>query len=106
MKRRNLLQGVGVVAAAAATRGWSAAGAKAKAKAEPGADAPRPRGMAHALTVLNFRRNGQYRLGVKTDDWVWVTAGMGQRLFSPPSVASYWSPQPTLNPSTPSGPVH
>ncbi|WP_272475770.1 DUF1800 domain-containing protein [Baekduia alba] len=33
------------------------------------------------------------RLGVKTDDWVWVTAGMGQRLFSPPSVAGWdWGP--------------
>jgi uncharacterized protein (DUF1800 family) len=29
------------------------------------------------------------RLGVKTDDWVWVTGGMGQRLFSPPSVAGW-----------------
>jgi hypothetical protein len=33
------------------------------------------------------------RLGVKTDDWVWVTASMGQRLFSPPSVAGWdWGP--------------
>jgi uncharacterized protein (DUF1800 family) len=33
------------------------------------------------------------RLGVKTDDWVWVTGGMGQRLFSPPSVAGWeWGP--------------
>ncbi|HEY6759708.1 MAG TPA: DUF1800 domain-containing protein [Baekduia sp.] len=33
------------------------------------------------------------RLGVKTDDWVWVTAGMGQRLFAPPSVAGWdWGP--------------
>src|SRR3954453_3406258 len=33
------------------------------------------------------------RLGVKTDDWVWVTSGMGQRLFSPPSVAGWdWGP--------------
>ncbi len=29
------------------------------------------------------------RLGVKTDDWVWITAGMGQRLFAPPSVAGW-----------------
>jgi uncharacterized protein (DUF1800 family) len=33
------------------------------------------------------------RLGVKTDDWVWITATMGQRLFSPPSVAGWeWGP--------------
>jgi uncharacterized protein (DUF1800 family) len=29
------------------------------------------------------------RLGVKTDDWTWVTSGMGQRLFGPPSVAGW-----------------
>jgi uncharacterized protein (DUF1800 family) len=29
------------------------------------------------------------RLGVKTDDWVWVTGSMGQTLFSPPSVAGW-----------------
>jgi uncharacterized protein (DUF1800 family) len=33
------------------------------------------------------------RLGVKTDDWVWVTSSMGQTLFSPPSVAGWeWGP--------------
>jgi uncharacterized protein (DUF1800 family) len=33
------------------------------------------------------------RLGVKVDDWTWVTAGMGQRLFGPPSVAGWeWGP--------------
>ncbi|HWI74920.1 MAG TPA: DUF1800 domain-containing protein [Baekduia sp.] len=33
------------------------------------------------------------RLGVKVDDWVWVTSGMGQRLFGPPSVAGWeWGP--------------
>jgi uncharacterized protein (DUF1800 family) len=33
------------------------------------------------------------RLGVKVDDWIWVTNGMGQRLFSPPSVAGWeWGP--------------
>ena len=32
-------------------------------------------------------------LGVKTDDWVWVLDGMGQRLFAPPSVAGWdWGP--------------
>ncbi|HEX5922672.1 MAG TPA: DUF1800 domain-containing protein [Baekduia sp.] len=33
------------------------------------------------------------RLGVKTDDWVWITTAMGQHLFSPPSVAGWdWGP--------------
>lgn len=33
------------------------------------------------------------RLGVKTDDWVWVASSMGQTLFSPPSVAGWdWGP--------------
>jgi uncharacterized protein (DUF1800 family) len=33
------------------------------------------------------------RLGVETDDWTWVTSGMGQRLFGPPSVAGWeWGP--------------
>jgi len=33
------------------------------------------------------------RIGVKSDDWVWVTGGMGQRLFAPPSVAGWeWGP--------------
>jgi uncharacterized protein (DUF1800 family) len=32
-------------------------------------------------------------LGVTTDDWIWVTGAMGQRLFSPPSVAGWeWGP--------------
>jgi uncharacterized protein (DUF1800 family) len=33
------------------------------------------------------------RLGVKTDDWTWVTNAMGQHLFAPPSVAGWdWGP--------------
>jgi uncharacterized protein (DUF1800 family) len=33
------------------------------------------------------------RMGVKTDDWVWVTTAMGQHLFAPPSVAGWeWGP--------------
>ena len=61
MKRRNVLQGAGAIAAALATPGWT------MGKAKSGADAARPRGMAHGLTVLNIRRNGEDRLGVKTE---------------------------------------
>src|SRR4051812_27583894 len=33
------------------------------------------------------------RIGVKSDEWVWVMASMGQRLFAPPSVAGWdWGP--------------
>jgi 2-keto-4-pentenoate hydratase/2-oxohepta-3-ene-1,7-dioic acid hydratase in catechol pathway len=35
--------------------------------AEASQENARPKGMARGLTVLNIRRNGQYRLGVKTD---------------------------------------
>jgi uncharacterized protein (DUF1800 family) len=42
-----------------------------------------------AVAVAGMLRGA--RLGVKVDDWVWVTAGMGQRLFSPPSVAGWES---------------
>jgi 2-keto-4-pentenoate hydratase/2-oxohepta-3-ene-1,7-dioic acid hydratase in catechol pathway len=61
MERRNILKGAGAVAAIAATGGLT------MADAEASPDNVRPRGMAHGLTVLNIRRNGQYRLGVKTD---------------------------------------
>ena len=60
MERRKLLQGAGAVAAVAAAGGFNLAHGEA-----PGQQ--RPRGMAHGLTVLNIRRNGQDRLGVKTD---------------------------------------
>ena len=59
MKRRTLLQGAGVVAAAAATKGWSRAFAKD--------DPVRPRRMVRGFTLLNIRRNGLDRLGVKTE---------------------------------------
>jgi 2-keto-4-pentenoate hydratase/2-oxohepta-3-ene-1,7-dioic acid hydratase in catechol pathway len=60
MKRRNVLKGAGAVAAIAAT-GGSIMG---EAKATP--DPARQRGMARGLTLLNLRRNGDTRLGVKT----------------------------------------
>jgi uncharacterized protein (DUF1800 family) len=44
---------------------------------------------APAVAIAGMLRAA--RLGVKVDDWVWVTAGMGQRLFQPPSVAGWES---------------
>jgi 2-keto-4-pentenoate hydratase/2-oxohepta-3-ene-1,7-dioic acid hydratase in catechol pathway len=61
MERRNVLKGAGAVAAIAATGGLT------MGVAEASPDPARPRGMARGLTVLNIRRNSQYRLGVKTD---------------------------------------
>jgi 2-keto-4-pentenoate hydratase/2-oxohepta-3-ene-1,7-dioic acid hydratase in catechol pathway len=61
MERRNVLKGAGAVAAIAATGGLT------MGVAEASPDPARPRGMARGLTVLNIRRSGQYRLGVKTD---------------------------------------
>ena len=61
MKRRNVLKGAGAVAAIAATGGLT----MGEAKASP--DPKRQRGMARGLTLLNMRRNGETRLGVKTD---------------------------------------
>jgi uncharacterized protein (DUF1800 family) len=50
-------------------------------------------GMVKAPVVAVAGMLRATRLGVKTDDWVWITAGMGQRLFSPPSVAGWeWGP--------------
>ena len=61
MERRNVLKGAGAVAAVAATGGLT------MGHAEASPDTAHPKGMAKGLTVLNIRRDGQYRLGVKTD---------------------------------------
>jgi 2-keto-4-pentenoate hydratase/2-oxohepta-3-ene-1,7-dioic acid hydratase in catechol pathway len=61
MERRDVLKGAGAVAAIATTRSMG----RGDAKAAP--DKDRPRGMAHGLTVLNIRRGGELRLGVKTE---------------------------------------
>jgi 2-keto-4-pentenoate hydratase/2-oxohepta-3-ene-1,7-dioic acid hydratase in catechol pathway len=59
--RRNILKGAGALAALTAT------GALTPACAEPGNADTHPRGMARGLTLLTIRRQGEYRLGVKTD---------------------------------------
>ncbi len=58
--RRNILKGAGALAALAATC------ASTRASAETGDAHNYPRGMAHGLTLLTLRRQGEYRLGVKT----------------------------------------
>ena len=58
--RRSFLKRTGVVCALGTTGAWKANAAAASASND------RPRGMAHGLTLLTLRRNGEYRLGVKT----------------------------------------
>ncbi len=59
--RRTILKGAGAIAAMAATGKLTGARAQSKGarKHEPG--------MAHALTLLTMRVQGEYRLGVKTE---------------------------------------
>ncbi len=58
--RRNFLKGAGIVAAMAATGGFTVAQAETKPVQA------QARGLARGLTLLTMRRNGEYRLGVKT----------------------------------------
>ena len=59
--RRDFLKGAGIAAAVAATGGLSAG----HVEAQPVKTSER--GMARGLSLLTIRRNGEYRLGVKTD---------------------------------------
>ena len=59
--RRDFLKKAGLLATVAATGGLTVAEAQAK---PPQAQAC---GMARGLTLLTMQRNGEYRLGVKTD---------------------------------------
>ena len=61
MDRRDFLKGAGVVAAIAATGGL----AVQQVEATPVGKSER--GMARGMTLLTILRNGQYRLGVKTE---------------------------------------
>lgn len=62
--RRTFLKATAALGATAACGGWI------EADAEPDLAAAHPRGMARGLTLLTMRRNGEYRLGVKTDNGV------------------------------------
>jgi 2-keto-4-pentenoate hydratase/2-oxohepta-3-ene-1,7-dioic acid hydratase in catechol pathway len=62
--RRNFLKVAGTAGAIAAT-GATLAGPGHVASAAPARSGPR--GMAHGLTLLTMRRNGEFRLGVKTE---------------------------------------
>ena len=58
--RRTFLKGAGAIGAVAAMGGLSAVSAKTKMTGQA------KKGMAHGLTLLTMRRNGEYRLGAKT----------------------------------------
>lgn len=61
--RRDFLKVAGTAGAIAAAGGaLTGSGTASAAPARSG-----PRGMAHGLTLLTMRRNGEFRLGVKTD---------------------------------------
>ena len=59
--RRDFLKGAGIAAAVAATGGLTVE----RVEAQPVKTSEH--GMARRLTLLTMRRNGEYRLGVKTD---------------------------------------
>ncbi len=61
INRRDFLKGAGIAAAIAATSGLTVG----QVEAQP--VKTNERGMAHGLTLLTIRRNGEYLLGVKTD---------------------------------------
>ncbi|HEY6173714.1 MAG TPA: fumarylacetoacetate hydrolase family protein [Kofleriaceae bacterium] len=62
--RRDFLKAAGTAGAIAAT-GVALAGGGPSASAAPAKGGTR--GLAHGLTLLTFRHNGEFRLGVKTD---------------------------------------
>ena len=62
MERRNILKGAGAVVALAASGGLTMGHAESSSQRTQ-----HPRGMARGLTLLHMRRNGEYRLGVKTE---------------------------------------
>jgi 2-keto-4-pentenoate hydratase/2-oxohepta-3-ene-1,7-dioic acid hydratase in catechol pathway len=58
--RRTFLKGAGAAGALAATAGWK------QGRVDPRPLKNRTRGLAQGLTLLTLRRNGEYRLGAKT----------------------------------------
>jgi 2-keto-4-pentenoate hydratase/2-oxohepta-3-ene-1,7-dioic acid hydratase in catechol pathway len=60
-ERRSFMKGMGAISAAAAMGGLSTLSAEAR----PGTE--QKKGMARGLTLLTMRRQGEYRLGVKTE---------------------------------------
>src|SRR5262249_15780145 len=82
MERRNVLKGAGAVAAIVATGGLT------MGVAEASPDPARRRGMAHGITVLNIRHDGQYRLGVKTDKGILDVQEAAKllRMHAPPHI--------------------
>jgi 2-keto-4-pentenoate hydratase/2-oxohepta-3-ene-1,7-dioic acid hydratase in catechol pathway len=70
--RRNFLKTAGTVCTAAAMGGF------ARAHAESGPVHDQARGMAKGLTLLTIRRDGEYRLGVKTEKGI-LDAGVAAK---------------------------
>lgn len=80
--RRNILKGAGVIAAMAAT------GTLKSSRAEAKESSNRQKGMAKGLTLLTMRKNGEYRLGVKTDQGILDVAEAASllKMYAPPTM--------------------
>ncbi len=80
--RRTFMKGTGAVCALAVTGGLPAA----LAEAQPAAS--EARGMARGLTLLNIRRGGEYRLGVKNEKGILdvVAAASILRMHAPATI--------------------
>jgi 2-keto-4-pentenoate hydratase/2-oxohepta-3-ene-1,7-dioic acid hydratase in catechol pathway len=85
--RRDFLKTAGALGALSATAALGGCAPSPLASAETAAAPPRTlgRGMARGLTLLTFRRNGEDRLGVKTDRGILDAAEAGRLLglFAP-----------------------
>jgi hypothetical protein len=83
--RRTILKGAGAIAAMAAT-GQFAGGTETASNKE------RKRGMAHGLTLLTMRVQGEYRLGVKTERGVLDVPEAAKllKMHAPATMPSIW----------------
>lgn len=77
--RRDFLKGAAAAGAVAAVGGLTTVSAETKVTG------PRKKGMARGVTLLTMRRNGEYRLGAKTDKGVLDVkqAADGLKMYSP-----------------------
>jgi 2-keto-4-pentenoate hydratase/2-oxohepta-3-ene-1,7-dioic acid hydratase in catechol pathway len=80
--RRNFLKGAGALGAVAAMGGLNTVSAETKVTGQ------RKKGMARGLTLLTMRRNGEYRLGAKTDKGILdvKAAAESLKMYAPPTL--------------------
>lgn len=80
--RRNFLKGASALGAVAAMGGLNTVSAETKVTGQ------RKKGMARGLTLLTMRRNGEYRLGAKTDKGILdvKAAAESLKMYAPPTL--------------------